>query len=181
MLLASATTATASSIPPTTIPQLRQAIPQLALQCQLVPQDPNDELASVSLAKIKSERERRSESGEIPHQRVVPPVTQAEYPFELPGGGESARFGDLCLSIEAGWSPKCEERPRIGDEWGIIKISAVTWRQFNPHENKTLRVFPKSVDRKYVNLFNNGSIAREHYMRAAAVHHLLNHSVEAVS
>ena len=35
--------------------------------------------------------------------------------------------------------------------------------------DKTLRVvFPKSVDRQYVNLFNNGSIARHHYMRVAS-------------
>jgi type I restriction enzyme S subunit len=44
----------------------------------------------------------------------------------------------LCLFIEAGWSPKCDDRRRQGNEWGIIKISAVTWGRFNPAENKTL-------------------------------------------
>ena len=35
--------------------------------------------------------------------------------------------------------------------------------------DKTLRVvFPKFIDPRYVNLFNNGSIARQHYMRVAS-------------
>jgi type I restriction enzyme S subunit len=123
---------------PTTIPQLRQTILQLAVQGQLVPQDPNDEAANVALADIERERISRNEAGEIPSQRPVSAIKARDELFELPQGWQWARFGHLCLFIEAGWSPKCEERPRVGDEWGVIKISAVTWGQFNADENKTL-------------------------------------------
>ena len=41
---------------PTTIPQLRQAILQLAVQGQLVPQDPNDEPASVLITRIVAQK-----------------------------------------------------------------------------------------------------------------------------
>jgi type I restriction enzyme S subunit len=123
---------------PTTIPQLRQTILQLAVQGQLVPQDPNDEPANVALADIERERISRNEAGEIPSQRPVSAIKAGDELFELPQGWQWARFGHLCLFIEAGWSPKCEERPRIGDEWGVIKISAVTWGHFDADENKTL-------------------------------------------
>ncbi len=45
---------------------------------------------------------------------------------------------ELVVSSGAGWSPSCETRPRSGDEWGILKVSAVSWSQFRPDENKAL-------------------------------------------
>jgi type I restriction enzyme S subunit len=39
---------------------------------------------------------------------------------------------------EAGWSPKCADRPARRDEWGVIKVSAVSSGQFLPEENKAL-------------------------------------------
>jgi type I restriction enzyme S subunit len=123
---------------PNGIAKLRELILQLAVQGKLVPQDVNDEPAIETLARIESEREACVAAGEIPHQRPVSPITEAAELFSLPASWQWARFGHLCLFIEAGWSPKCEERPRIGDEWGVIKISAVTWGRFNADENKTL-------------------------------------------
>ena len=57
---------------------------------------------------------------------------------ELPSGWEWCRLGDLELSSEAGWSPKCLDTPRSEDNWGVLKVSAVTWNQYNPMENKEL-------------------------------------------
>jgi type I restriction enzyme, S subunit len=45
---------------------------------------------------------------------------------------------ELVTSSGAGWSPSCETRPRTGDEWGVLKVSAVSWSQFRPEENKAL-------------------------------------------
>ncbi|MBI2478188.1 MAG: restriction endonuclease subunit S [Planctomycetia bacterium] len=50
---------------PTTLPQLRQAILQLAVQGQLVPQDPNDEPVEKFLQANDQERLRRLENGTI--------------------------------------------------------------------------------------------------------------------
>jgi len=50
---------------------------------------------------------------------------------------------DLLAGSESGWSPKCDAEPRCTGEWGLLKVSAVTWGKFNPEENKRL---PRSLD-----------------------------------
>ncbi|MGR6806723.1 restriction endonuclease subunit S [Sphaerotilus natans] len=48
------------------------------------------------------------------------------------------KLRELVTSSGAGWSPSCENRPRAGSEWGVLKVSAVSWAQFKPDENKAL-------------------------------------------
>ncbi|WP_298610536.1 hypothetical protein [uncultured Thiothrix sp.] len=123
---------------PQHIKGLRDAILQLAVQGRLVPQDENDEPASVLLAKIQAEKERLIQAGKIKRQKPLPAITEEEKPFELPKGWEWVRFDDLALHSEAGWSPTCETQPRDRNKWGILKVSAVTWGKFKPEENKEL-------------------------------------------
>ncbi|MDP2286983.1 MAG: restriction endonuclease subunit S [Actinomycetota bacterium] len=40
--------------------------------------------------------------------------------------------------IEAGKSFTCIPRPSLDDEWGIVRVSALTWGAFRPRENKTV-------------------------------------------
>lgn len=47
-------------------------------------------------------------------------------------------LGAFVKAVSAGWSPKCIETPRMGNDWGVLKVSAVTWGQFRPAENKQL-------------------------------------------
>ncbi|MBO1926203.1 restriction endonuclease subunit S [Thiomicrorhabdus sp. 6S2-11] len=47
-------------------------------------------------------------------------------------------FKDLLSSIDSGKSPKCEARPAIDDEWGVLKLGAVTRCEFEHSENKAL-------------------------------------------
>jgi type I restriction enzyme S subunit len=47
-------------------------------------------------------------------------------------------LGELITAIQAGKSFKCEERPAGPDEWGVIKVSAMTWGHFQESENKTV-------------------------------------------
>jgi type I restriction enzyme S subunit len=61
-----------------------------------------------------------------------------EKPFELPESWEWVRFGSVIENSGAGWSPSCEGHPRIENEWGVLKVSAVSWGQFQPNENKAL-------------------------------------------
>lgn len=44
----------------------------------------------------------------------------------------------LGLSIEAGKNLKCEERPPVAAERGVVKVSAVSAERFRPEESKTL-------------------------------------------
>ncbi|GAB3465140.1 restriction endonuclease subunit S [Azotobacter salinestris] len=57
---------------------------------------------------------------------------------ELPSGWAACTLGDIVERIETGKSVKCEERPPQGDENGLVKISAVTWGEFDEQESKTL-------------------------------------------
>jgi len=122
------------------IDALKQTILQLAVMGKLVPQDPNDEPASELLKRIEQEKAQQVKEGKIKKQKPLPPVSDEEKPFELPVGWEWCRLGDLALSSEAGWSPQCESHQRNGDDWGVLKISAVTWGEFNAEENKALPV-----------------------------------------
>jgi type I restriction enzyme S subunit len=47
-------------------------------------------------------------------------------------------LGELLTKIDSGWSPTCLDRPVTGDEWGVLKLGAVTWCEYNPAENKAL-------------------------------------------
>ncbi|MFI1334521.1 hypothetical protein ACH4U7_31345 [Streptomyces sp. NPDC020845] len=47
-------------------------------------------------------------------------------------------LGSLLRDIETGWSPACEAYPPADDEWGVIRVSAVTSGRFAPAEAKRL-------------------------------------------
>ena len=48
------------------------------------------------------------------------------------------RLGDVIADLIVGWSPRCLNRPTHNDEWGVLKLSAVTLGYFKPSENKAL-------------------------------------------
>ncbi len=79
---------------------LRQKILDLAIHGKLVPQDPNDEPASVLLERIKAEKERLIKEGKIKRtKRSKAACDKPHYPFELPKGwcwttlGEISNYG----------------------------------------------------------------------------------------
>ncbi|XYI04213.1 restriction endonuclease subunit S [Sorangium sp. So ce1128] len=47
-------------------------------------------------------------------------------------------LGKMLAGIEAGKSPNCPDRPAAGDEWGVLKVSAVRPDGFRANENKVL-------------------------------------------
>ena len=51
---------------------------------------------------------------------------------------DEVKLADYVYSIEAGKNLKCTEIPPSESEYGIIKISAVTWGVYNEEESKTL-------------------------------------------
>lgn len=46
-------------------------------------------------------------------------------------------MNDVLVDIEAGKSFRCEERVPSHDEIGVVKVSAVTWGEYNENESKT--------------------------------------------
>ena len=55
-----------------TAQQLKNSILQMAVQGKLVPQDPNDEPASVLLDRIRAEKEKLIKAGKIKRKRILP-------------------------------------------------------------------------------------------------------------
>ena len=135
--------------------QLRNSILQMAVQGKLVHQDPDDEPASVLLARIHAEKQRLITEGKIKkdkHESIIFRRDNSHYekcgseevciddiiPFDLPESWEWIRLSAVLTSTDAGKSPQCESRPRMGEEWGVIKTTAIQDGYFLEDENKVL-------------------------------------------
>lgn len=85
--------------------QLKNAILQLAIQGKLVPQDPNDEPASVLFEKIQAEKEKLIAEGKIKKTKktsnIRPLDMKADFPFEIPKNWVWGRLGDV-ISVSSG-------------------------------------------------------------------------------
>ena len=105
-----------------TAQQLKNSILQMAVQGKLVPQDPNDEPASVLLERIRAEKERliiekkikREKNPSVifkgadntPYEKIGDEVRSLadEVPFDIPDSWEWVRLGSA-FAIEMGQSP----------------------------------------------------------------------------
>lgn len=83
--------------------KLRQKILDLAIHGKLVPQDPNDEPASVLLERIKAEKERLIKEGKIKRSKKSAKTSDTpHYPYLLPKGWEWTTFGTICRKLTDG-------------------------------------------------------------------------------
>jgi type I restriction enzyme S subunit len=112
------------------------------------PYEPADQL----LQRILAERRARWEADQLAKFRASDKLptddkwkAKYEEPCEpaiadlkaLPGGWRWISLDFLIHSIEAGKNFKCEERPPRADEIGVVKVSAVSWGEFDESETKT--------------------------------------------
>ena len=111
---------------------LRQKILDLAIHGKLVPQDPNDEPASVLLERIKAEKERLIKEGKIKRTKrskaaCDKPHYENETPFEVPSSWEWCKLGEV-NEIARGGSPRPIKDYLTNDPNGInwIKIGDTT-------------------------------------------------------
>ena len=110
---------------------LRKSILTLAVQGKLVPQDPNDESSEELIRRIAAIRHAEK-------AKQYDPVTADEAPYEVPFSWSWVRLGSISLMSDSGWSPQCLPEARTGTDWGVLKVSAVSWGVFKPEENKAL-------------------------------------------
>ena len=116
--------------------QLKNSILQWAIQGKLVPQDPNDEPASVLLEKIRTEKARLIKEGKIKKDKNESFIFRGddnsyyekflatgevkciddEIPFEIPQGWEWCRLKHMC-SMQAGKNISASE---IYDEKSVL-------------------------------------------------------------
>ena len=121
--------------------QLKNSILQWAIQGKLVPQDPNDEPASVLLDKIRQEKERLIKEKKIKRDKNASIIYRGEdnsyyekmlatgevkcideeVPFEIPQGWEWERWGNISQSIQYGYNAPALEHGAIK----IVRISDI--------------------------------------------------------
>ena len=88
--------------------KLRQKILDLAIHGKLVPQDPNDEPASVLLERIKVEKERLIKEGKIKRTKKSAKSSDTpHYPYLLPKGWEWCKLEDIAY-VASGSTPSKE-------------------------------------------------------------------------
>lgn len=108
---------------------MRRAILNLAVRGRLVGQTATEEPASELIKRIQKS---------LLKSGVERTPLEDGAPFPIPESWRWVRFGQLITDADAGWSPRCETFPRAGDNWGVLKVSAVSWDCFLPAENKQL-------------------------------------------
>ena len=120
--------------------KLRQKILDLAIRGKLVPQDPNDEPASVLLERIRAEKEQLIKEGKIKRSKKSAATDKSHYenvPFEIPENWCWVEMSDIILlnpkndindNVEGGFIPMacvCDgysgEHTFITKQWGDIK------------------------------------------------------------
>jgi len=123
------------------IDQLKQTILQLAVMGKLVPQDSNDEPASVLLESIAVEKEQLIKDKKIKKQKSLSPsITDDEKPFLLPEGWAWARVWDVAMLITSGsrgWAKHYSESGSIFVTMGNLsrgdyRLRLDTIRYVNP-------------------------------------------------
>ena len=117
--------------------QLRQKILDLAIRGRLVPQDPNDEPASVLLERIRAEKERLIKEGKIkrskksasdtPHYENRQVGEANEVPFEVPESWEWTTIEDLTINRDADRIPlslavRKKQQNKVYDYYGAAGV-----------------------------------------------------------
>ena len=124
--------------------QLKNSILQWAIQGKLVPQDPNDEPASVLLERIRAEKARLVKEKKIKKDKNESIIYRGddnsyyekfiatgevrcideEIPFEIPRGWKWERWGNISQSIQYGYNAPALEK-------GVIKMVRISDIQNN--------------------------------------------------
>lgn len=123
---------------PEDVADLRKLISELAIRGVLdALSEPSDTIAvETYLAELAGKKSGKRFAKAIHSEEGIP----------LPNGWRWVLLEALLAKSESGWSPQCDSQPRRSGEWGVLKVSAVTWGIFNPEENKRL---PLSLEARH--------------------------------
>ena len=135
--------------------KLRQKILDLAIRGKLVPQDPNDEPASVLLERIRAEKEQLIKEGKIKRSKKSAATDKSHYenvPFEIPESWCWCQFGEY-LDVRDGThdSPKYVDKgfPFVTSKNlnnGRIDFSTAKFISEEDHINFSQRSFVEDGD-----------------------------------
>ena len=124
---------------------LRQKILDLAIHGKLVPQDPNDEPASVLLERIRAEKERLIKEGKIKKgKKAAKTSDKPHYPFELPKGWEWTTVGETC---ETHLGKMLDKLKNEGCYMSYLRNINVRWGSFDLTDVLKMRFKDDEVER----------------------------------
>ncbi|MDB6251208.1 restriction endonuclease subunit S [Lactobacillus amylovorus] len=109
---------------------LREKILDLAMRGKLVPQDPNDEPASVLLDKIKTKKAELIKEKKIKKTKSLPPITDEEKPFDIPDSWEWVRLGDIG-TVATGNTPSKRNLEFYGGNIPFVKPADIQIQEIN--------------------------------------------------
>ena len=134
--------------------KLRQKILDLAIHGKLVPQDPNDEPASVLLERIKAEKERLVKEGKIKRSKKSAKTSDTpHYPYLLPKGWEWCKLEDI-VSFGGGKTPSMDNK----EYWDNGKHLWVTSKDMKRTHitNSLMKITDKALER--MTLYERGTL-----------------------
>ena len=119
---------------------LRQKILDLAIHGKLVPQDPNDEPASVLLERIRAEKERLIKEGKIKKpKKSKAACDKPHYPFELPKGWVWTTLGEIG-SWQSGATPSRMNKDYYGGN--------IPWLKTGDLNDGTITYIPEYITQR---------------------------------
>ena len=119
---------------------LRQKILDLAIHGKLVPQDPNDEPASVLLERIRAEKERLIKEGKIKKpKKTKAACDKPHYPFELPKGWVWTTLGEIG-SWQSGATPSRMNKDYYGGN--------IPWLKTGDLNDGTITYIPEYITQR---------------------------------
>ena len=145
-----------------TAQQLKNSILQMAVQGKLVPQDPNDEPASVLLERIRAEKERLIKEKKIkreknpsvifkgadntPYEKIGDEVRSLtdEVPFDIPDSWEWVRLGEL---FQHNTGKALNAANRTGQLKQYITTSNLYWDRFELDNLKEMHFSESEVEK----------------------------------
>ena len=136
---------------------LRQKILDLAIHGKLVPQDPNDEPASVLLERIKAEKERLIKEGKIKKSKKSEKTSDTPHyenvPFEIPSSWAWCKLENITVLIEdcphttakdEGEGYPLVRTPNIGE--GQLLLDGVHRVSKEVYDKRNIRAVPQVND-----------------------------------
>ena len=146
-----------------TAKELKASILQLAVTGKLVPQDPNDEPASVLLERIKVEKAKLVKAGKIKKDKNPSEIVTGsdgavyekfkdgtvkdisdELPFKIPGGWAWVRLGDVC-EIQLG--KMLDKAKNKGTPYPYLANLSVRWRSFDLSVLRTMPFADSEIEK----------------------------------
>lgn len=141
---------------------LKKSILQEAVQGKLVPQNPDDEPASILLERIRGEKQELIKQGKIKkdkHESVI--ITRDKIPYEIQDGKERCIADEVPFEIPAGW-----ELIRLNDI-GIYRKgpfgSSLTKSMFVPKSDTSIKVYEQKNAIKKDHKLGDYYITKEYY------------------